>query len=682
MTDRIKSIIFFFIIFTNSSFTQWLPTNGPDNGSVGGIYVKDSLIFAATQDYVHSSSDKGASWKQINNGFLYNSVISITGKGSYLFAGTSHSGLYRSSDLGNSWSAVRGILPTINISSFAWDKSNLFLGGLDGVYKTKDFGKNWTLVTSVPLENSVTAVYAEDSIIIVGMKDAGLKISKDSGKTWNTFSQGLVNRTVYSFLKMDTVLFVGTDSGVFSNQQFDGVWEKMDSLLSRVHINAMIRIGTRIVAATSKGIITSDDGWKTWKYVLYRQWTANYLSLAEMNGELYAGSASRGIYRSRDTGSIWIPTSAVTKKMTIESMVVRDSLIVAGSMYGVGVSMNEGGQWHDLSSDSVDIANAVAVHDSIVYAGNYLGLHARKLTGVDWKLMFSKTPVHCVKTQGDSIYVGGRKGLYFSPDNGSTFTLLDSLFYDATVYTLGVFGNTIFAGTGNGIYRSSDHGKHWSLAVPSPDNYWVADFVKNDSFYYAATGYGVFRMRMNDTVWTASLLGLNGTNDVAAICLNGDNIFLGLRGGGIVYSTNGGDVWKSGNSGFTQYMNVFAIGVNARRLFFGGAYSSVWSGTLVDLGITTVPSVTNVPLRSDLSQNYPNPFNPSTQMEFTISRASLVTLVVYDMLGREVTQLVNEQKDAGRYSVRWDASAFSAGMYFARLQAGDYTAVRKLLLLK
>lgn len=682
MTRSIKLIILFLIIFTNNSFAQWLPTNGPDNGSVGGIYVKDSMLFAATQDYVHSSSDKGVSWKQINNGFLYNSVISITGKDSYLFAGTTHSGLYRSSDLGNSWSAVRGILPTINISSFAWDKSNLFVGGLDGVYQTKDFGKNWTQVTSVPLENNVVSVYAEDSIIIVGMKDLGLKVSKDSGKTWNNFSQGLGNRTVSSFLKMDDFLFAGTDSGLFSMQLFDGAWKKGDSVLSGVRINTMIRIGSRIVAATNRGIITSDDRWKSWKFTLFRQWTAHFLSLAEMKGELFAGSGSRGIYRSRDTGLTWIQTSAVTKKMTIESMVVRDSLIVVGSMNGVNISTNEGGQWHDLSSDSVDAASTVAIRDSLLYAGNYLGLHTRKLAGGNWKLIFSKTSVHCVKIQGDSIYVGGWKGLYFSPDKGSTFALFDSLFVNRSVYSLGVFGNTIFACSGEGIYRSADHGKHWNLTVPSPDNHWVADYVRNDSFYYAATGNGVFRMRVNDTVWNASPLGLTGTNDVAAICLNGTNVFIGLRGGGIVYSTNRGDVWKSGNSGFTQFMNVFGIGVNTRRLFFGGAYSSVWSGSLDGLGITSIPKNIYIPRHTEMSQNYPNPFNPSTQMKYEISQPSMVTLVVFDMIGREVARLVNEQQTAGQYSVQWDAATFSAGVYFARMHAGNYSVTKKLVLLK
>ncbi len=83
-----------------------------------------------------------------------------------------------------------------------------------------------------------------------------------------------------------------------------------------------------------------------------------------------------------------------------------------------------------------------------------------------------------------------------------------------------------------------------------------------------------------------------------------------------------------------------------------------------------------------LEQNYPNPFNPSTKIQYRIPNAEFVTLKVYDVLGREVATLVNEKKSPGTYEVEWNASAFSSSVYFYRLTSGDYTAVKKLLLLK
>jgi hypothetical protein len=83
-----------------------------------------------------------------------------------------------------------------------------------------------------------------------------------------------------------------------------------------------------------------------------------------------------------------------------------------------------------------------------------------------------------------------------------------------------------------------------------------------------------------------------------------------------------------------------------------------------------------------LFQNYPNPFNPVTTLHFTIDNRQLTVLKVYDLLGREVTALVNEVKQPGAYTVQWDASAAPSGMYFCRLQAGGLVDVKKLILLR
>ncbi len=83
-----------------------------------------------------------------------------------------------------------------------------------------------------------------------------------------------------------------------------------------------------------------------------------------------------------------------------------------------------------------------------------------------------------------------------------------------------------------------------------------------------------------------------------------------------------------------------------------------------------------------LSQNYPNPFNPITTIEYSIPKQSLVTIKVFDLLGREVATLVNEEKPAGNYIVNFNGINLSTGIYFYRLEADSYIAVKKLLLLK
>ncbi len=98
------------------------------------------------------------------------------------------------------------------------------------------------------------------------------------------------------------------------------------------------------------------------------------------------------------------------------------------------------------------------------------------------------------------------------------------------------------------------------------------------------------------------------------------------------------------------------------------------------LGI--VNNNTNTPRSYSLSQNYPNPFNPSTSIEYGLPKAEFVKLVVYDIIGRVVSTLVNEYKQAGSYRVSFNASDLASGVYFYRISSGDFTSVKKMLLVK
>lgn len=83
-----------------------------------------------------------------------------------------------------------------------------------------------------------------------------------------------------------------------------------------------------------------------------------------------------------------------------------------------------------------------------------------------------------------------------------------------------------------------------------------------------------------------------------------------------------------------------------------------------------------------LTQNYPNPFNPSTEIAFDLPTASQVRLTVYNILGQEVTTLVNGQRSAGHYVEQWDAGGQASGIYFYKLEAGSFSETRKMMLLK
>ena len=90
----------------------------------------------------------------------------------------------------------------------------------------------------------------------------------------------------------------------------------------------------------------------------------------------------------------------------------------------------------------------------------------------------------------------------------------------------------------------------------------------------------------------------------------------------------------------------------------------------------------DIPNAFALCQNYPNPFNPSTNFEFRIAEFGFVSVKVFDLLGHEVATLVNEMKHAGSYTVKWDASLLSSGVYFYTLRTGQFRETKRMILMK
>ena len=145
-------------------------------------------------------------------------------------------------------------------------------------------------------------------------------------------------------------------------------------------------------------------------------------------------------------------------------------------------------------------------------------------------------------------------------------------------------------------------------------------------------------------------------------------------------------------SGVPKQYNIFAIGImmgpsNQRMTSKAGLYQINYYDPSMNLTwnynlITDVPHETLIPTEFSLSQNYPNPFNPATTIKFTIPTTELVSLKVYDLLGREVAALVNEEKAPGTYEAKFDGSNLASGMYVYRLQADNFVSVKKMILMK
>ena len=143
---------------------------------------------------------------------------------------------------------------------------------------------------------------------------------------------------------------------------------------------------------------------------------------------------------------------------------------------------------------------------------------------------------------------------------------------------------------------------------------------------------------------------------------------------GSIYEYNDTDIGLTTNGDYVYY---FVKGYN-------GSYSGPSNIEMVRgyMYKENISSKDHQNLKFSLYQNYPNPFNPLTEINYTVAENSFVSLRIYDVLGNIVSDLVNEVKEAGDYSVSFDASELSSGIYFYTLRANNYTSTRKMLLTK
>jgi hypothetical protein len=122
--------------------------------------------------------------------------------------------------------------------------------------------------------------------------------------------------------------------------------------------------------------------------------------------------------------------------------------------------------------------------------------------------------------------------------------------------------------------------------------------------------------------------------------------------------------------------------VSSRLVWISGESSGILHTTNGG-GITSVHTLhSEIPTHFELEQNFPNPFNPETRIQFTLANKSKVSLKVFDVLGREVAILVDDERVAGNYVVAWNSSGFSSGVYYYQLHSGTLVATRKMLLIR
>jgi hypothetical protein len=148
--------------------------------------------------------------------------------------------------------------------------------------------------------------------------------------------------------------------------------------------------------------------------------------------------------------------------------------------------------------------------------------------------------------------------------------------------------------------------------------------------------------------------------------------------------------WKFGGTGGTNNIETLSgLSSDARYVYLLLQVAGVNAFSIREIEIYGVPKATGVensnstiPAKYSLYQNYPNPFNPATSIKFDIPNAGETSLVVYNILGQKVATLLQQEMKAGSYTLRFDASKLSSGIYFYSLKSGNFVTTKKMILLK
>ncbi|MBP9212439.1 MAG: T9SS type A sorting domain-containing protein, partial [Bacteroidetes bacterium] len=241
------------------------------------------------------------------------------------------------------------------------------------------------------------------------------------------------------------------------------------------------------------------------------------------------------------------------------------------------------------------------------------------------------------------------------------------------------------------MFRTTNGGTTWTnITGTLPDRYLIdiAIHPKNSALLYVtASGFGtshLFRSTDAGGSWTDVGTGLPDvpTSAVAIDPFATEHLYVG-NDLGVFLSTNGGGTWEPFMEGLAESALIMDLSVSypnkAIRAVTHG--NGVFERPLYTKPLS-VPNTASIAREFGLEQNYPNPFNPSTTIPYRIAVAGRIRITVHDITGRVVATLVDEVKNAGSYSVQWNAERSASGTYLVRLFAGERTMSRSIQLIK
>ena len=328
----------------------------------------------------------------------------------------------------------------------------------------------------------------------------------------------------------------------------------------------------------------------------------------------------------------------------------------------------------------------------------------------DWEVLLSNVNVTLNKilvdypsqtSSGDLYFVIGDNGTVLKSTNRGddwtkiNFPTTDNL-YDITENS----EHKIFvSGENYCFYSTMDDGDTWNpegiginnITRSGPFSSYNKIYFYDNNAGYVGGPYGLI-LKTTDGGLSWKFRSASGFDEVNDLFFISPDSGVSVGPNGIArLTTDGGDNWFE-DDGLTAFLNGETI---KKIVPFGKNHGLVIGENGFDIFVAkdstyldSLPLVTSVKYQNilveelKLEQNYPNPFNPTTTIKYTILESGLVTLKVYNLIGEEIASLINEEKGMGSYEVEFDALALPSGIYYYRLQSGDYIETKKMVLLR
>ncbi len=501
-----------------------------------------------------------------------------------LYAATSSSGIFKSTDGGTTWGVINAGLTNPVIQALAMDPTNpaiIYAGASDGLFKSTDGGNNWALILMpIKITNGNITSLAIDpvtpSTIYAGTNGGGTLKSTNSGAGWAQ-NLGMTNNYVTA-MAVDPLtpatIYAGTNGGVFKSINSGGIWSAVNTGLSNLSVKALAMdpvTTATIYAATSGGIFKTINSGATWNAInvgLAGIAVQAIIVDAVTPATVYAATTG-GVFKSTDAGANWSAIStglgAVSVKALFIDPIVPATVYAGSSAGGVFKSTTAGGAWAATNAGLSGIAVQSLVMDATTSSNLYAG------------------------NSGYGIFKSADRGSTWNPaTTGLTSMVITAMAIDPLVAT------TIYAGTSAGVFKSSDTGGTWSaantgLSITNVKALGV-DPITPINIYAGTMGGGLFKSSDGGTTWTPANTGLLSSfiYSVAVDPVTPSIIYAGTLSGGIYKSSNGGTTWSTVNNGIipvtSATVNVLAVNPVTPATIFAGTSDGLFKS--IDAGVT------------------------------------------------------------------------------------------------